>query len=182
MADSGTSGPSDTSGPSGTSGPSDVSGPPDTHDTVSVERTIAAPPERIFALLADPRRHREIDGSGTVVEAKVDGPERLSLGAKFGMAMRMGVPYSMVNTVVEFEDGRRIAWQPRMPGLLSRFVGGRIWRYELEPQPDGRTLVRETWDVSQDSMAPVLRLRGARDRTRTNMAKTLERLEAVVAA
>ena len=36
---------------------------------VSVERFIKAPAERVFALLADPSRHRELDGSGTVREA-----------------------------------------------------------------------------------------------------------------
>ena len=65
------------------------------------------------------------------------------------MSMKMGVPYSMVNTVVEFEENRRIAWQTR-PDRFGQLVGGRIWRYELEPV-DGGTLVRETWDISQES-------------------------------
>ena len=71
---------------------------------VTVERVIPAPPERIFAILADPRRHPEVDGSGTVRQAAPAGPSRLSQGAKFGMAMKFGMPYRMVNTVVEFED------------------------------------------------------------------------------
>jgi len=53
-------------------------------DIVSVERVIAAPADRIFDLLADPARHHDIDGSGSVRDAK-DGPARLELGAKFGM-------------------------------------------------------------------------------------------------
>src|SRR5215207_9936017 len=67
----------------------------DTTDTVSVERIIPAAPEKIFDLLADPARHRDIDGSGTVRDAKA-GSERLTLGSTFGMAMKMGIPYSMV--------------------------------------------------------------------------------------
>jgi uncharacterized protein YndB with AHSA1/START domain len=127
---------------------------------VSVERVINAPASSIFELLADPSRHAEIDGSGTV-KGTGEPSTRLSLGAQFGMNMKMGFGYRMVNTVIEFEDDRRIAWQPRPDsGLLAKAVGGRIWRYELEPV-DGGTLVRETWDTSEEkaklfvtSMAP----------------------------
>ena len=51
-------------------------------EVVTVERVIAAPAEAIFALLVDPDRHRDIDGSGTVVKAK-QGSQRLKLGSKF---------------------------------------------------------------------------------------------------
>jgi uncharacterized protein YndB with AHSA1/START domain len=142
---------------------------------VSVERVVPAPPEQVFALLADPRRHREIDGSGTVRDAVVDGPARLSLGAVFGMHMRAGAPYEMTNTVVEFEEGRRIAWQPRPSNpVAARVIGGRIWRYELEPVPGG-TRVRETWDVRQERVPPLLL--PLRPITRLSMDRTLARLE-----
>ena len=144
---------------------------------VSVERVIPAPAERIFAVLADPRRHHEFDGSGTVRDP-VDGPDRLSPGAVFGMRMRIGGPYQMTNTVVEFEEARRIAWQPRptfAPAAL--LIGGRIWRYELEPV-DGGTRVRETWDISQERVPPLIA--GLRWVTQRNMTKTLARLEELV--
>src|SRR5688500_10919357 len=64
----------------------------DRDDIVTVERVIPASPERIFELLADPGGHRKIDGSGSVRGPK-DGPARLSLGAKFDMAMKLGFPY-----------------------------------------------------------------------------------------
>ncbi len=141
---------------------------------VTVERVIPAPAERIFDLLADPRRHREFDGSGTLRDA-VGGPERLSAGAVFGMDMQVGGPYRMTNTVVEFEEGRRIAWQPRpAQAALARVIGGRVWRYELIPVGGG-TLVRETWDIRSERVPwPLVLLRAV---TRRNMAKTLERLE-----
>lgn len=147
---------------------------------VSVERIIAASPDRIFDVLADPRRHREIDGSGTVRDVvPTAGPQRLSGGAVFGMGMHIGGGYEMTNTVVEFEENRRIAWQPRPTNSIAALaVGGRIWRYELEPVAEG-TRVRETWDISQERFAPLLwPMRGM---TRRNMAKTLARLEDVVA-
>ncbi len=151
----------------------------DSSDVESVERLIPAPPERIFELLADPRRHRDIDGSGSVREAQ-QSPERLSLGAKFGMSMKIGIPYSMVSEVIEFEDGRRIAWQSRPASSLgARFAGGRIWRYELEPR-DGGTLVRESWDISQEKVKAIVR--PARKRTIQAMERTLARIEELVTA
>jgi uncharacterized protein YndB with AHSA1/START domain len=147
-------------------------------DTESVERVIPAPPEAIFALLADPRRHKDFDGSGTVRNAK-NLPDSLELGATFGMSMRVGIPYSMVSTVIEYEPNRVIAWQTYPPGHAHRLAGGRIWRYELEPV-EGGTLVRETWDISQERLKTVVQ--PARAKTIVGMTKTLERIEALVTA
>jgi uncharacterized protein YndB with AHSA1/START domain len=146
-------------------------------DVVTVERVIPALAERIFALIADPNQHRAIDGSGTVRESKDVPKESLQLGSTFGMSMKAGIPYSMVNTVIEFEPNRRIAWQTRPPGLLAHLFGGRIWRYELEPT-NGGTLVRESWDYSQEKVKAMVR--PAANHTRANMQKTLERIEQIV--
>lgn len=148
-------------------------------DTVSVERLIPAPAAAIFDLIADPNRHRDIDGSGTVRGAR-GSVERLRLGSRFGMSMVMGMPYAMESTVVEFEEGRRLAWQTRGPTVIGRLVGGRIWRYELEPT-EGGTLVRETWDISQESPLTKPAVRRAAKATARNMAATLERIETLLA-
>jgi uncharacterized protein YndB with AHSA1/START domain len=152
----------------------------DAGNVESVERVIPAPPEKIFALLADPAKHPVIDGSGSVKDPK-GSTERLELGAKFGMHMKMGLPYSMESTVIEFDEGRRIAWQSRPPGFGRHFGGGRIWRYELEPV-DGGTRVRESWDISEEVGGSkwLVGLDGARKRTRESMTKTLERIEEIV--
>jgi uncharacterized protein YndB with AHSA1/START domain len=146
----------------------------ESRDVVSVERHIAAPADRIFELLADPSRHHDIDGSGSVRDAK-KSPQRLTMGAQFGMSMHLGMNYSMTNEVIEFDDGKRIAWQTRPSGSFQgKFFGGRIWRYELEPA-DGGTLVRESWDISQEK-GPIKGLLGigrSKDHTRTAMEKTL---------
>ncbi|MGH9016785.1 MAG: SRPBCC family protein [Acidimicrobiales bacterium] len=144
-------------------------------DVVSTEKVIKAPPEAIFALLADASRHPDIDGSGTVKQAKADAPSRLALGSTFGMSMKIGIGYSMLNTVVEFEDNRRIAWQARPPGFFGKVSAGRIWRYELEPV-DGGTRVRESWDVSQDKQKRLLKMGGMAKKTEANMAGTLDRI------
>jgi uncharacterized protein YndB with AHSA1/START domain len=148
-------------------------------DVVSVERVIPAPPEKIFDLLADPARHRDIDGSGTVREAKA-GSERLALGSKFGMSMKAGFSYSMVSEVIEFDENRSIAWQSKPPSSFgAKLGGGRIWRYELEPV-DGGTLVRETWDISQEAGLSKPLVGRAGKKTAENMTKTLARIEELV--
>ncbi len=132
---------------------------------VSAERVIPASPERVFDLLADPRRHAEIDGSGTV-RGQVEGPDRLTLGARFGMRMHLVVPYRITSEVVELEPDRRIAW---------RHLGHHVWRYELEPVGDG-TRVTETFDWAHARSPLALELLGIPARNARSMDATLERL------
>src|ERR1700733_9945232 len=149
---------------------------------LTVERLIRASPEVIFDILVDPSKHSLIDGSGMLQEANDAGATRLALGVTFGMGMKMGVRYSTVNTVVEFEENRLIAWQTGPKGKLEPYVAGRVWRYELEPQGD-RTLVRESWDITGDHQRALLRLGDIYSRkTRRDMELTLGRLDALVTA
>jgi uncharacterized protein YndB with AHSA1/START domain len=142
-----------------------------TSDQISVERTIKASPDRIFALISDAGKHAGIDGSGTVVGTAQDS-EPLALGTTFGMSMHRGVCYKTSNTVIEFEQDRRIAWQTTG---LGGIIGGRIWRYELSPT-DGGTLVRETWDVSKDKQKFFLKHSKMAPAAKVGMRKTLERI------
>ena len=140
-----------------------VSAPPG-----SAARTVLidARPETVFAFLADPRRHLVIDGSGTV-RGTLEAPPRLSLGATFGMRMVNPVPYKVTNTVVEFDENRRIAW---------RHSGGHTWRYVLEPEADG-VRVTETFDATTAKAPWMLRLMGAAKKNAVSITKTLTRLK-----
>jgi hypothetical protein len=142
---------------------------------VSVERVIKAPAADIFAIVADASRHPEIDGSGSVKQLKQGAPQQLALGNTFGMSMKLGVPYTMSNKVIEFEPAKRIAWQTTFAGPLGRLIGGRIWRYELEAA-DGGTLVRETWDISEDKQRFMLKAGPVGKQTKDAMSRTLARL------
>jgi hypothetical protein len=136
---------------------------------VSESIEVAAPASTVFAILADPRQHSRIDGSGSV-QAVVEGPPRLERGSQFGARMRLfGLPYRISNRVVEFEEGRRIAW---------RHFGGHRWRYELEPVDATHTVVRESFDYSMYGAAPRLVIEGLRfpARNRAGIRATLPRL------
>jgi uncharacterized protein YndB with AHSA1/START domain len=150
-------------------------------DVVSVERVIPASPGQVFGLLADATKHQAFDGSGMVREAREGSSEPLRLGSVFGMSMKKGLPYRTVNEVIEYEQDRRIAWQTRGGGILKYLIGGRVWRYELQPVTGG-TLVRESWDISRDSMRLPFKHSSLPSITEKNMARTLKRIERVVVA
>lgn len=149
--------------------------------TVSVDRVVPAPAQAIFDVIADPAMHPVIDGSGTVRASRSEGPARLAMGSEFGMSMRIGVPYRLTNRVVEFEEGRLIAWS---------HMGGARWRWLLEPvgllpPVEGGTRVTETFDWSCTTvplLAPALELLGFPRRNRAGIERTLERLARLVAA
>jgi hypothetical protein len=133
---------------------------------VSRSRVVNASPDAIFDVLSDPSTHPEIDGSGTVKATQPGVPTRLALGSTFGMSMKMGAPYKIENTVMEFEENRLIAW---------RHFGGHRWRYELEPV-DGGTKVTETFDWSTSKSPFMIELMQAPKRNAKAIEKTLERL------
>jgi uncharacterized protein YndB with AHSA1/START domain len=135
---------------------------------VSATRTIAASPEVIFDLLADPRKHSLIDGSGTVHQVR-HAPERLSLGATFSMNMKMGVPYLVRNVVVDFVENRSIAWHH-----VAQFV----WRYDLQDVPGG-TKVTESFTYDKPWAFGIMVL-GVPEKNRRAMEATLARLDEVV--
>jgi hypothetical protein len=134
-----------------------------------VSRTahVPAPPSAIFDLLADPRRHAEIDGSG-MVRGGISGPERLGYGDRFAMRMHLVVPYRITNTVVELSEDRRIAW---------RHFGRHIWRWSLEPDGDG-TAVTEEFDWSGALSPRALELAGYPARNAAAIEASLARLVA----
>jgi uncharacterized protein YndB with AHSA1/START domain len=140
---------------------------PDPAYLISRERLIAAPAARIFEVLATPALHSVIDGSGTVRGEQPNGPSRLSPGAKFGMDMKLGGRYRILNHVVEFEEGRRIAW---------RHFSAHVWRYTLEPRGDA-TLVREEWDGRAVPWRFVFRITGFTRRHPASIEATLAKLE-----
>jgi hypothetical protein len=133
----------------------------------SARIVINAPAEKIFAILANPRRHQEIDGTKTI-QSNISGPARLELGSKFGMNMKLGIKYRITNTVMEFEENKLIAW---------RHLGRWRWRYELRSISPTQTEVTETFDGTTSISQAWLKIRKAYPWVQLAVAKTLVRLK-----
>lgn len=104
---------------------------------VSRSVEVAAPVADLFAMAADPRRHRELDGSGTVRD-NVKAPNDITVGSKFSTNMKMfGVPYRITSTVTAFEPDKLVEW---------RHPEGHRWRWEFESLSPTLTRVTETFD------------------------------------
>jgi uncharacterized protein YndB with AHSA1/START domain len=132
---------------------------------------IAAPADHIFEFLSHPSKHSLFDGSGTV-QKSISGPTRLHLGAKFGMAMKIKAPYRITNTVVAFEEGKKISWCHLMKWT---------WSYELEALANGSTRVVETFDARHIPFLAKrwLKTTGAMNHNPKWIAKSLVRLKAL---
>ncbi|MDT5240770.1 MAG: hypothetical protein QOD97_2968 [Mycobacterium sp.] len=98
---------------------------------------VGAPASELFAIVADPRRHPELDGSGTVID-NARAPAELNAGSRFTTKMRMfGVPYRITSTVTAITPDSLIEW---------RHPVGHHWRWEFEEVGPRRTRVTETFD------------------------------------
>lgn len=117
---------------------------------VVVSRRIEAAASDIFAIVADPARHTEIDGSG-MLRGVLSGPVVSQVGDVFVMKMyleRLGGDYEMANEVVEFVPDRQITWEPRRNDIDEPSAGHR-WGFVLDPDGDGATVVTETFDCAR---------------------------------
>ncbi|MEU9112593.1 SRPBCC family protein [Streptomyces sp. NPDC048483] len=149
--------------------------------SISVTRDIDGTPQQLFAVLRDPARHAELDGSG-MLRGRPDGPSLLGPGDRFSMGMRQGrIPYRSVNVVVEYEKDRLIAWETWGEFRGRRLVGGQRWRYELAAT-GATTHVTHTYDWSRARLPRlVIELPGYPKRMGPAMTTTLERLATAVA-
>lgn len=135
---------------------------------VSYERAVAAPPERVFALIADPAAQPRWDGNANLAGA-ADGQRVRAVGDVFVTTLTRGEDRE--NHVVEFAEGRLIAWRPAEPGAEPP---GHLWRWELTPLDDRRTLVRHTYDWTD--LTDPQRLVRARATTADRLRASVDRL------
>jgi uncharacterized protein YndB with AHSA1/START domain len=145
----------------------------DEQRVVSASLEIAAPPDGIWELIADPVNQPSWDGNDNLESAE-PGQRVRAVGDVFTMTLAGGAVRE--NHVAEFEEGRRIAWRPSEVGAEPP---GHLWRWELEPRDDGTTLVTHTYDWSQ--LTEEKRLRRARVTLPENLMASLERLAATAA-
>jgi uncharacterized protein YndB with AHSA1/START domain len=139
---------------------------------VSAGREIAAGPREIFELIADPTQQPRWDGNDNLAEAPA-GQRIRRRGDVFVMTTTAGRVRE--NHVVEFEEGRRVAWKPAEPG---RVPAGHLWRWELDPIDASRTRVTHTYDWTQ--LTDEKRFPRARATTADKLRASLDRLAALV--
>lgn len=121
-----------------------LNGPMGQDDRVaSASLEISAPADRIFELIADPAEQPRWDGNDNLAEA-AEGQRVHRVGDVFLTTISQGGVRE--NHVVEFEEGRLIAWRPSEPGAPPP---GHLWRWELSPVDDAHTRVTHTYDWTQ---------------------------------
>ena len=122
-----------------------------TTESISARRTVDAPADRIFALLAEPAKHQEIEPTDWVRDA-VDPKPLTAVGDVFAMNMfhvGQGGDYRMHNQVTVFDRDHAIAWTPGQADKSGTVrYGGWQWRYDLEPTDAGSTDVTLEYDWS----------------------------------
>lgn len=137
----------------------------------SAEREIAAPAARIFELIADPAQQPRWDGNENLASAP-QGQRVRDAGSVFTMTITTGSVRE--NRVVEFEEGKLIAWLPSEPGKQPP---GHLWRWELRALGESRTLVRHTYDWT--GLTDENRISRARVTTSDKLLRSIDRLAAV---
>ena len=138
---------------------------------VSSRRTVAASADRIFDLIADPVQQLRWDGNDNLAIAAA-GQRVRALGDVFSVTTTKGNVRD--NHVVEFVEGRRIAWLPTEPGQQPP---GHLWRWELDPIDASNTQVTHTYDWTE--LTDEKRLPRARATTAANLQTSLDRLAAL---
>jgi uncharacterized protein YndB with AHSA1/START domain len=141
---------------------------------VSASRRIAAPAAAIFELIADPARQPEWDGNDNLAQA-APGQRVRGVGDVFTMTLSLGADRE--NHVVEFDEGRLIAWRPSEPGTPPP---GHLWRWQLEPVDATTTVVTHTYDWTD--LTDPNRLPRARATTAEKLSASIDRLAALAEA
>jgi uncharacterized protein YndB with AHSA1/START domain len=137
---------------------------------VSRSVQVAAPVAEVFALIADPHQHHDLDGSGTVRDVEVKGPHRLRQGDTFTVGMtQYGVPYKITSKATAVEENRVVEWQHPL---------GHKWRWELAEVSPGTTKVTETFDYSTAKLPAFIELTGYHKKNAQGIESTLAALAA----
>ncbi|TWP34599.1 SRPBCC family protein [Leekyejoonella antrihumi] len=135
---------------------------------VRASDTINASAQAVFELIADPAIQPRWDGNDNLREAE-SGQRVRAVGDVFRTTLHSGAVRE--NHVVEFTEGRAIAWRPAEPGAQPP---GHLWRWEVEPLDEDHARVTHTYDWSQ--LTDPGRLERARDTTSGKLQASIDRL------
>lgn len=143
---------------------------------IQVSRLIEAPVERVFPLLADPDRHPDLDGSGTLRASRTH-TVITELGDVFIMDLNTkdhgdDQCQSVVTTYVR---DRALGWSP---GPIEGDPLGDTFTFTLEPDGEDRTMVILTYDwsavIDEQLLAMMPRV------SREDLTRSLDRIAAAL--
>ena len=134
---------------------------------VSVSREVHADPQVIFDLIADPAQHPRWDGNNNTQEAQ-DSERITAVGQVFVMLNTSGNMRD--SQIVEFEEGRLIAWKT---GPVGEPRPGHIWKWQVEPKDEG-ALVTHTYDWT--ALTDEKRIERAQSYTPEALQRSVDRL------
>ena len=117
-------------------------------ERVTASTTIEASPAAVFAVLADPSTHADVDGTGWV-RGSLDGDRITAAGQVFRMAMyhpnHPDKDYKIANLVEVFDEPRAIAWKPGSG--VTRDRRAQLRRLDLALRPRGDRIVADDGDA-----------------------------------
>lgn len=146
----------------------------DQNKVVSATAVIDASADVVFEQIADPANQPAWDGNDNLARAEA-GQRVRGVGDIFTMVLTKDAKVRD-NHVVEFDEGRLIAWRPAESGGQPF---GHQWRWELRPLDDDRTEVTHTYDWSE--LTDEQRFPRARATTSERLQASLDRLARAVA-
>ncbi len=151
-----------------------------TESHLTVSRVVAATPAVVFAVLSDPRRHADLDGSG-MVRGDVDAAPVTEVGQVFRMRVHHPAAgdYETDNHVSRFERDALLAWRT---SAVDAEPAGWEWVWRLSPVGEGSTEVSLTYDWSGVRDPAVLAILSFPVVPPEALAGTLDRLVAAVTA
>ena len=147
---------------------------------ISATVEIAATPDRVWEVLADPRRMPEF--SPELRKAFVVGRPGGGVGVGatiIGINRRKAVVWPTTSKVVRWEPGRAVAWKTRESGAT--------WAYELEPTGAGTAVtgrrVLPRFTIGTTLVGPLIGGAAGHDaELAAGIRTTLERIRAVIEA
>jgi uncharacterized protein YndB with AHSA1/START domain len=154
---------------------------------VTEQIVLAAPPERVWAVVTDVAGHAELAGSGEIRALRLAGPVSLGRTWEADIAVPgLEEPFVARSEVVVFDEASEFSWtsvpRPIIPGE-PRSVPGVRWWFRLAPAEQGRTAVEHRVlvtppEVGAQEMAEFFEETNRVGSIRAGMRVTLERLKA----
>ena len=141
-------------------------------DVIAAETTLRTSAAEVYALLANPARHAELDGGNSIRGLRKGSDSEFSAGDTFSLNMVLGVPYTLTMKVTRAAKNKGVTWV---------HPGKHTWAWDIIDHEDGTITVRETFDASKSPLAGLYHLSGAFKRNRKNIALSLANLHRIFA-